>query len=191
MHGTMREIKNRKGRKRKSGRRYPSGDIVRTPAVNYRGMAEEQPHRAWLPESVRGDERAASVIGCLNLLYRTSRLPSAKRPGLTDRQYNAGRRFSVITGEFRAAIGTPRGTAGGGRGYRCEPTACLVDAENCICERRIRRFNDCASVLLSASQMAYNITYRVAVSDESCNEREVVHLKNGLNALAHFFGIDK
>jgi hypothetical protein len=191
MHGTMTAIKNRKGRKRKSGRRYPSGDIIREKSVDFRGMAGEQPHRSWLPESVRGDERAESVIGCLNLLYRTSGLPNAKRPGLNGRQYNAGRRLAVITGEFRAAIGTPRGTAGGGRGYKCEPTGCLMDSENCICERRIRRFNDCASVLLSVSQKTYNVTYRVAVSDEQCSLEEIVHLKNGLNALAHFFGIDK
>ena len=174
MHSTIGNIgMNRKGRKRKSGRREPSGRIQRRP-IDYRSMAAVQPHRIWLPESVRCDERASTVIGCLNLLNRIS-----------DQMYESGRRYSVVVGNYRAVLGV--GNTGGGRGYLCSPMACEI--KTCECVRRKQQFRDATSVLLNVSQQAYNITYRTAVSEEPCTADQLVHLKYGLQALAQFFGL--
>lgn len=175
MHGMI--GKNRKGRKRKSGYREPSGRAMRI-EVNYREMAALQPHRRDLPENIRTSERAESVIGKLNLLKV-----------LDEQQYEAGRRFAVITGAFRAAIQVPRTTGGNGRGYPCLPGYCLINSEHCECEQRIRRFNECVSVLMHVSQRSYNQVYRTAVSDEVCDLDNMPHLIWGLNALVRYFGL--
>lgn len=180
MHGMI--GKNRRGRKRKSGRREPSGRPARV-EVNYRELAALQPHRRDLPEAHRLSEKAASAIGRLSL------------GGILDeQQYEAGRRFCVITGHFKSVIGSPRSTAGSGRGYPCEPVGCMAEAQanpasECECLRRTRKFNDCVSVLMAVSQRAYNQTYRTAVSDEVCDLDNMPHLIWGLNALVRYFGL--
>jgi hypothetical protein len=69
MHGTMTAIKNRKGRKRKSGRRTASGRLI-PDKTDFKGFVAAQPHRNWLPEGQRRDEKAGDVLGCLNLTGR-------------------------------------------------------------------------------------------------------------------------
>lgn len=170
-------IRNRKGRKRKSGRRTPSGQLA-TPKIDYRGLVACQPHRNWLPVALRESERAESVLGCLNLLKRIS-----------DHDYAAGRRFAVIVGAYRSVIGTPRGTVGAGRGYSCEPEGCLIDAENCICEQRTAKFRDSARTLLNISQKAYNTVYHVAVHDFICTREQLTDLQAGLRALVYHYGL--
>src|SRR5260370_23774546 len=93
----------RRGRKRKIGLRHTGGDLVR-PRFDVRSLATLQPHRVWLPEEKRMDQKAASPLGCLNLLGV-----------LTDTQYLAGLRYAVVVGKYRAVIETPRATAGAAR----------------------------------------------------------------------------
>ena len=57
----------RRGRKRKIGIRHPGGTLVQ-PRFDVRDLATLQPHRVWLPEEKRMDQKAASPLGCLNLL---------------------------------------------------------------------------------------------------------------------------
>lgn len=173
----MAVIRNRRGRKRKSGRREPSGRNIRPP-VDYRAMAGLQPHRIGLPAALRESERAESVLGCLNLLKRIS-----------EQEYEAGRRFGVIVGGYRSVIGTPRGTVGAGKGYNCEPSGCLVDATNCTCEQRTAKFRDSSRALLLISQKAYNAVYQVAVHDFPCNSEQLKHLQAGLRGLANYYGL--
>src|SRR5260370_19509088 len=97
----------RRGRKRKIGLRHTGGDLVR-PRFDVRSLATLQPHRVWLPEEKRMDQKAASPLGCLNLLGV-----------LTDTQYLAGLRYAVVVGKYRAVIETPRATAGPGPGCFC------------------------------------------------------------------------
>ncbi len=175
MHGLL-PMLNRKGRKRKSGRRTTCGYLARAP-VDYRAMAGNWPHRKSLPEAVRSDERGESVIGRLSLTKRIS-----------GEMYEAGRRFAVIVGAYRAVIGTPNSGAGSGRGYVCEPTACMGDRQAvCLCEERTARYRDATKVLILAGQSVYNVTYRTAISDEPCND--LPSLRNGLDALARQFGL--
>jgi hypothetical protein len=171
-------IRNRKGRKRKSGRRTSNGAIVRPPPPNYRDMAAAQPHRIWLPESVRLSEKAGTVLGCLNLLKRIS-----------DDQYEAGRRYSVLVGAYHAVAGLPSAMSGNGRGYDCIG-ASDCPADSCICrirtEKYMEAYNAVSRAAGRASHMAIN---QVAIWNEPITSAGLEPLRLGLNALIHHFGL--
>lgn len=165
--------RNRKGRKRKSGRRTASGDIARKP-VDYRAMAAEWPHRRTLPEAVRSSELGENEIGRLHLRKRIS-----------ESQREAGREFSRIVEAHRSAISAPRGSVGNGQGKDCNPAKC----DPCHCERRMKRYRAATTALQLKGQAVYNVTYRTAVSDEPCQDYEIDDLRTGLGALARHLGI--
>ena len=168
----------RRGRKRKLGLRHPGGALAR-PALDARAFAALQPHRVWLPEEKRMDQKAASPLGCLNLLGV-----------LSDAQYLAGVRYAVVVGRYRAVIETPRATSGSGRGYPCAgDLACGRDsAEACECRRRKERYDAAFAAVIEAGQKAARAVARVAVHGEACPRGALVDLRRGLDALAKHFG---
>lgn len=111
MHGAIGltvTLRNRKGRKRKQGRRsVVTGHLVRE-QVNYQAMAGEQPHRVDLPERWRLDHRAGTVLGRLLL---TGKLGAHERDDKPSEQalarYEAGERFSGIVRRYRVVIEAP------------------------------------------------------------------------------------
>jgi hypothetical protein len=182
MHGQVAmqipSAKNRKGRKRKSGRRVASGDIARRAPTDYRAMAALNPDRRGLPEALRTHERAGSSLGRLNLRKRIS-----------DHEYEAGRRYSGIVGAYRASIGVPRGLSGAGKGYDCDPYVCLTyrHAPACICRQRQDRYDDAyCSIRTHAAHLAVNA---VAIHDHDISPDQLIHLREGLAALARHFGL--
>lgn len=174
MHGVIGMIgTNRKGRKRKSGRRTASGGLARK-SVDFRSMAAAQPHRIGLPEALRTHERAASVIGCLNL-----------RGAISDQQFEAGRLYAVAVGAYMATIGGPTLTAGEGRGYECAG-ARDCPADSCICRMRHARYDGAYRALAAAGRPALMAVNRTAVHDEAS---DIAALRMGLSALARHFGL--
>ena len=168
----------RRGRKRKIGIRHPGGTLVQ-PRPDVRGLATLQPHRVWLPEEKRMDQKAASPLGCLNLLGVVS-----------DAQYLAGIRYAVVVGKYRAVIETPRATAGAGRGYDCAgDLRCGREASHpCECRRRKEGYDAAFAAVLEAGQRAARAVARVAVHGEQCPRGALADLKRGLEALADHFG---
>jgi hypothetical protein len=168
----------RRGRKRKIGLRHPGGDLVR-PQFDVRSLASLQPHRVWLPEEKRMDQKAASPLGCLNLLGV-----------LSDAQYLAGVRYAVVVGKYRAVIETPRATAGAGRGYDCpgDPRCGRDPGESCECRQRKERYDAAFLAVIEAGQRAARAVARVAVHGEQCPRGALPDLKRGLDALAKHFG---
>jgi hypothetical protein len=167
----------RRGRKRKIGLRHPGGELVR-PQFDIRGLATLQPHRVWLPQAQRLDQKAGSPLGCLNLLGV-----------LSDAQYLAGIRYAVVVGKYRAVIETPRATAGAGRGYDCPgDPRCGRGALPCECRRRKERYDLAFAAVLEAGQRAARAVARVAVHGEPCPRGALADLKRGLDALARHFG---
>lgn len=167
----------RLGRRRKAGRRNRSGDLVR-PQFEFRDLAALQPHRVWLPEERRLDQKAASPLGCLNLLGIIS-----------DAQYRAGIRYAIVVGKYRAVIETPRATSGSGRGYDCPgDLMCGRRTESpCECARRKERYDAAFAAVLDAGQVAARAVARVAVHGEPCPQGALAALKRGLDALAKHF----
>jgi hypothetical protein len=169
----------RAGRKRRLGDRHPGGLLVRRD-VDFRELAARQPHRVWLPESKRLDQKAASPLGCLNLLHV-----------LSDQHYLAGVRYAVVVGEYRTVLETPRVTAGSGRGYDCPGDIdCGRDpARPCECRRRKDRYDAAFAALIEAGQKAARAVAHVAVHGEQCPRGGLDDLKRGLAALAQHFGL--
>ncbi len=168
----------RSGRRRKSGPRHRSGELLR-PHFDFRQLAALQPHRVWLPEEKRPDQKAASPLGCLNLLGV-----------LSDAQYRAGVRYALVVGEYRAVIEAPRATAGSGRGYGCTGDAhCGRElASPCECRQRKERYDAAFAAVLEAGQRAARAVARVAVYGEPCPRGALADLKRGLDALGKHFG---
>jgi hypothetical protein len=190
MHGTMPTL-NRKGRKRKSGRRTATGALVRHVPIDYRSMAALQPHRIRLPEALRADEKAESELGRLNLFYRISKRTAGNRPGITDEQYEAGRRYAVLVGAYLAAAGAPRATAGNGHGsHECLSGAC----EKCqqTVERYMRAHESigraCMGIPRTCRHTHAAVNW-VVIDDNLCNAEQLEYLKLGLSALADHFGL--
>jgi hypothetical protein len=204
----------RRGRRRKFGPRNRSGDLARTNSeskFDFRALAALQPHRVWLPQEKRLDQKAASPLGCLNLLGV-----------ITDAQYRAGLRYAIVVGKYRAVIETPSATAGSGRGYDCPGSAaCGRDAvrsqtgvnalvarlktgvnaltagpatgvnapmESCECRRRKQLYDAAFAAVMEAGQVAARAVARVAVHGEPCPQGALAALKRGLEALARHFG---
>ena len=167
----------RSGRRRKPGPRYRSGELV-PEKFDFRALAALQPHRVWLPQEKRLDQKADSPLGCLNLLGVIS-----------DAQYRAGLRYAVVVGKYRAVIETPRATAGSGRGYDCPGSAlCAREADGCECARRKALYDAAFAAVMEAGQVAARAVARVAVYGEPCPQGALAALKRGLDALARHFG---
>jgi hypothetical protein len=169
----------RKGRHRKIGPRRRCGDLVPSREFDFRALAALQPHRVWLPQKKRLDQKAASPLGCLNLLGIVS-----------DAQYRAGLRYAIVVGKYRAVIETPRATAGAGRGYDCAGDArCGRDGNvNCECRRRKELYEAAFAAVLEAGHGAARAVARVAVHGEPCPQGGLAALQRGLDALARHFG---
>lgn len=151
----------RAGRKRKEGKRYPSGQLkpVIKPDDVLRVRTSRQPHRRAMKDELRTDERAGSVIGRLFLA------------GDIDAEcYDALMRYAVIVGQYRSMIEAPRSTAGGGKGFECCANARAdsaeflktlfgpdmvvtaetpaIDPDTCACLKRKQKYDDAYEAVL-------------------------------------------
>lgn len=163
-------IMSRAGRKHKCKTAVGAKSI---PAINYRAMAAEQPHRIWLPEPARLDQRADSVLGCLYLNKRIS-----------ESQYLAGEVYARRVGSYRATIGSPRSLAGSGKGYDCKPDGCNIEPDTCECHRRRLAYEELFEVLTRAGRKPMLVVNRVAIHNQACLNGEISLLHTGLWALA-------
>ncbi len=154
-----------------------------------RADAGEQPHRRSMPLLHRTDPRAGSALG--NLLL-TGKLGPLDRKGFpsegAQRLYEAGRRYAVVVGAYRAIIGTPSATSGSGRGYECLGEA-NCPPQHCGCLQRTKAYNDAIECLLRKGGWVAHFVARVAVHDEDCPSDMVPTLMRGLTILAKHFGI--
>lgn len=171
----------RRGRKRKwRGSRLPGTNapaIERAPDDRMR--AARQPHRRGLPEHDRLSEKAESPLGRLNL-----------RGVITEEQYEAGLRYAVVVGEYRAVIEAPRQMSGSGRGFSCWADAvCNAEPEKCICRLRYSRYDFAFGAVMDAGQRAAKAVSRVAVFREEIAPADVEDLRAGLVNLARHFGL--
>lgn len=174
----------RAGRKRKTGKRHPSGQLVRDKHPDDRVRVGRQPHRRKLKAELRADERAESAIGrlCLN-------------GTITPEQYDAGVMYAAVVGAYRATIEAPRATAGGGRATSCltealgTPLACRIDPDGCGCLRRRNRYTDAYEALMKIGRRVTLAVGRMAIAGEELTPQDLVYLDLGLQALARHFGL--
>lgn len=149
---------SRAGRTRKTGPRHPGGQLKKTPAApdDDRIRAARQPQRRALAHEMRkhgaddievkkasAGEEAESPIGRLWLTGKLAAREDRDSQAARDR-YDAANMFAQIVGAYRSVIESPRDVAGSGRGYPCDPLACLDDRDEeerrCECKARLRRY---------------------------------------------------
>lgn len=202
MHGVIGQDMSRAGRKRKSGKRYASGDLVPARAPDDRIRAARQPHRRCLDEAVRLDERAESPLGRLllrGLLATVDAIGTTNAGGdAAAARYDAGCAYVAVTGAYRAVIEAPTSTSGSGRGFGCaveqtnDADTCRRDPDGCGCLRRKQRYDGAFEALVRRAGMrAARAVARVAVHREDIPERDLPYLVAGLDALAHHFGLTR
>lgn len=164
------------GRKRKSGRRKACGRLEQADKrPDDRLKVARQPHRRELAGALPLDERAESALGRALL-----------RKSITDAEYNAGVRYAVVAGEYRASIHVPRTTAGAGRGYDCNPDWCSLESYRCECQARRNRYYRAWEALHDCGRhVLWQVVY-VAIEDQE--PVSLPHLRAGLKALAEHFG---
>lgn len=185
-----RGLARRTGRKRKSGKRHPSGELIREVRPDDRIRTSRQPHRRKVEEGDRLDQRAESPLGRLNLCKDSdgNRL-------ITADQLIAGQTYARIVGAYRSVIEAPSGTAGSGRGSTCleywMPGACHQDPDNCSCRQAKERYDGAYEAVVKAGQRAAKTVARVAVQQEDPMREDIPYLVVGLRALVRHFGLTK
>ena len=104
-HPTRKPEHSRHGTSRTQAQNRASGIRAATlvqPRFDVRGLATLQPHRVWLPEEKRMDQKAASPLGCLNLLGVLTRRAVSGRRALRGRGRQVPRRHRDAARHRRA-----------------------------------------------------------------------------------------
>lgn len=175
---------SRAGRKRKAGKRHPSGELVRDKRPDDRIRASRQPHRRGLRDVDRLSEKAESPLGRLNL-----------KGSISDEEYEGGAHYAILVGQYRSTIEAPKSTAGTGAGVGCiaerhgQADACRWDPDSCACLKRRDRYMRAFEALAESGRAALMAVNRVAVQREEPTPQGLVYLKAGLTALARHFGL--
>lgn len=163
---------SRAGAKRKWKGSTPGRQNVRHVGED-RLAAQWLRHRDGLPEGQIMDARAATAFGRLNL-----------NGFISDVQHQAGLRYIVVVGEYRASIGIPDTGNREGKGY-----ACLGErnCEYCECRRRKRRYDDAYEAVIKVGPRVARVVSHKVIYDQSCGKLEMNLLRMGLDALADHF----
>jgi hypothetical protein len=171
--------KRRRGRPRKAGNRYKSGNLRPThePAISPAAVAATQPHRKGLGDRA-ADQKAESELGRLALRGQISGL-----------QYLAGQRYAAQWRAYLATLEAPRSLQRGhGRGQACNPADCRERGANCACDLARRSWLRSAFAL-HAIPGGIIVTARVCCWDVPCPIWGLALLRSGLDALAESLGL--
>lgn len=193
------------GRKRKSGDRYPSGDlIVKDRAADDRVRAMRQPHRRALRDPdetvqtlMRSSEKAESALGRTFL-----------RGHITAGQYLAGCRFAHDVGAYRAVIESPASTSGSGRGSGCtlmDPAetqiiafgkpitlrsgSCWDNRDTCACAKRKAAYDSAFELLTRLGRRVLMAVNRLVAHDQEPSEADLPLDRIGLSGLERHYGL--
>ncbi len=164
----MQVVRIKLGRKRRNGKRKPSGDLI-LDKLSREIVAAGMPHRSKLPKELQTDEKAESSLGRMRL-----------RGQITELQFTAGERWRGVVGSYLATIGPPRALAG--RGYGQE-----MDDEEA--ERRKRECFEGIEAIKVAGADAIKAINRVVLEDCDCPWMWKTPLIWGLVELVKHFGL--
>ena len=129
-------MRRRPGRKRKAGKRHPSGDVILERRASPLEVAQAMPHRRALGGKA-ADQRAENELGRMVLRGEVEEV--------------LGTAWDLYRGEWKAYIASlaaPRALAvGGGRAKHCDGCLVLRGGDFCLCELRKRRWNETRAAL--------------------------------------------
>lgn len=181
---------SKRGRPRKTGTRTASGQLSRsTMAVLERCERETvmaQPHRASLPEALRMDQRAESVIGRMFLT-----------DAITEAQYWAADRWRVLVAQFHVVLATPMAT-GSLLGRMVAPaigqeeasgTSECRESEEEMRERVLAQHGAAMRTIraLDSAALIFRTMEEVILRDRACGTLDAAHMQRGLDALARLW----
>lgn len=157
--------KNRRGRKRKSGHRMPSGRVRREPE-DPRLVVMAQPHRRGLPPTQSGDQRLENYLGNLHFIG-----------AINSRELAAGRWYQQVVARWRAVMSVADPTlqpvpANGGH----------IPAEEA--RRRIEEYNDARKALEATGPFTVSTVDNFVLLNQPLPERGFRVLLKGLRGLA-------
>lgn len=174
-------VVERRGRKRKAGKRYPSGDLVKQQEVMAaRLIAFRQPHRQEVPESKRHEQEAEWPFGRLFL-----------RGIISEVEYRAGKLYGRDVQRYRSHYladvpdPNPPSIAGfmqpvhGGGGPVDDATANKIKDS----------YNNAVEALFDAGQRAAKAVARMCVFGEGCPTGLQDHMIRGLQQLVTHYGL--
>lgn len=172
--------KRRKGRPRKAGSRYRSGNLRPTshePAISPASIAATQPHRAGLGDHA-ADQKAECELGRLALRGQISAI-----------QYLAGQRYAAQWRAYLTTLDGPRSPQRGhGRGNICRGCPTASEQDKCACDLARRLWTRSTFALQAAHPQALIMVARVACWDMPSSWGLPV-LICGLDALAVELGL--
>jgi hypothetical protein len=162
----------RRGRKRKTGPRYPSGDLRRE---SPRERAATMPHRRALGSQAT-DQRAECELGRMVLRHELEPLHG-----------QAGEQYAHDWRAYRATLLGPsclhRSYA---RSFGCDQCS----EKSCMCERLKLRYLNAQAVLLGLGSVMLALVHRVVVNDCALsNRKQILILRVALIALADHYGL--
>ena len=172
LHEAPQMVRNRAGRKRKQGRRHPSGDIA-LPHVDPRLAAAHWPHRRGLPEGLRLHELAETPFGCLHLIG-----------AITGQQHRAGELYRGAVRRYLASIQPPSmppsiaGWQQPGAGGQAPDGPDLRDS-----------YDAAFASMHGAGHAAQRAVARVAVHGFELESGQLPYLIRGLDALIDHYGL--
>lgn len=171
----------KRGRKRKAGKRYPSGGLVQEREVlEARVIAFKQPHRQSVPEKVRHDPRAETFFGRLML-----------NGVVNEKQYQAGILYRRDIQRYRAyfmsdmpdpnppSIAGFMQPSGGGAG--------MSESQG----DRIKEVYEKVTAVFKFDQKAAKSVIRVAIWDEWPAWIDQKDLDRGLDKLISHYGLTR
>lgn len=173
---------SRRGRARKAGKREPNGQPQRKWGPNHdvRAVVTAQPHRRWLPEDKRRDQRAESELGRLYLAGR-----------ITETEAEAGEKWRGLVSAYLKCLAAPVGpvsVASRGIPDRVEaepesafPSTEVSETEEERKERVLVAFQRATAVLAHLRDVAREVD-AVCVHDKRCGSLALLSV--GLTGLA-------
>jgi hypothetical protein len=170
-------MSKRRGRNRKDGQRYPSGELHKPRRESVREIAATMPHRRALGE-LSVSAWAETPLGRLYL-----------REEITFEEALAGDEFARRWHRYMAVIEGPRlTTGGGGRRFECEscPSNSMEKDSNCTCMVRKQEYYAARAKLTTATR---GLVMQVVITGVGCAAEELPILKIGLKRLARYFGL--
>ena len=188
----------RKGRKRKPGPRTPSGALKRS-KQDAKVTVLAQPHRAWLPERQRVDQKAVDELGRMFLAGRL--FAKQQPPERAEVLWAAGQQYQSLMVSYRRAIGAPYTGRSAGFDYVSEganaPQPSATDTDEERYDRVCRALDEATAALKGWAATPHAATVQKAVLDAVCLRNEAIlrtadHiLHDALAALAWLWKLDR
>lgn len=171
----------RTGRNRKSGTRYPSGDIRQEPQESPHQIAMRQPHRRNVPLDHAHDQRGGWPLGCFNIWG-----------AISGDEYRAGVRFARICARWKLVVDSQKSSPSSIAGAM-EPKGSLPLITDADAEDWKDEYNVVMKALMdTAGRTSAIYVALMAVLEEPCPAGGFGAVIRGLGALReHFEARDK